>query len=73
MAQRELSIKTSTNIRQALYDPDTQTLTVHFLNGGSYTYSGVDEVKANGFETAESAGRYLHANIKGLHTHTKIG
>jgi hypothetical protein len=73
MAFRDIPIVLSSNIKAVLHDADTQELIVHFNNGGSYSYQGVSVEKADGFTQADSAGKYLHNNIKGQHVHTKIG
>jgi KTSC domain len=72
MAERQISIKESSNIQAVFHDPDTQVLRVIFKQGGEYSYEGVDSNKADAFATADSPGRYLHANIKGQHTHKKL-
>jgi len=71
MATRTLAIKQSANVKEAVYDPDSQTLTVK-LNGGTYSYSGVSEDKAVAFEQADSAGGFLHSQIKGQHEYSKV-
>lgn len=73
MAEREIPIRESTNLRSVVYDDDTQTLTVQFRNGGSYQYHGVSADTAEGFSTADSAGSYLHSYVKNLHEFNKIG
>jgi hypothetical protein len=73
MAEQILNLKESKNIHSASYDADTMTLTVRFHKGGSYSYSGVDEAKAQAFADADSHGSFLHANIKNQHIVTKIG
>ena len=73
MAFRDIPIATSTNIKSVQHDADTQQLVVSFFSGGTYSYEGVSAEKADGFSTADSAGKYLHANVKGQHLHSKIG
>jgi hypothetical protein len=52
-------------------DHNGDKLIVEFKNGGTYHYdapaSVFDEMKA-----APSAGKYLHANIKGKFNHAKV-
>lgn len=73
MAFIDISIPESANIQSVQHDPDTQTLRVTFKkNGAVYEYAGVDENKANGFSTAESAGRYLDSNVKNQHTYSRL-
>jgi hypothetical protein len=73
MALQDIPISSSTNIKSVQHDPDTLQLVVTFHNGGVYSYDGVDVDKAQGFSSAESAGKYLHNNVKGQHLHSKIG
>ena len=72
MAFVEIPIPASSNVKSVHFDADTQTLRVTFQSGGVYDYAGVDENKANGFSTAESAGRYLDSNIKRQHTYSRL-
>lgn len=72
MAEQALNLKPSANVKGATYDPDTQKLTVQ-LNGGTYVYDGVSADKAQAFADADSHGSFLHTQIKGQHTFTKIG
>lgn len=59
----------SSQIHSAEYDEDGQTMTVHFHSGGSYHYYGVPQEVFEGLRNAESAGKYLHANVKGVYRH----
>ena len=62
----------SSNIREIGHDADTNTLAVRFKNGGLYNYAGVDADKHTALMKADSVGAFIHANIKGVHKHTKI-
>ena len=74
MAKQEIPISESSNLKSPVfYDPDTQELTISFRSGGTYTYQGVDQNKADGFASAQSPGKYFYGFIKNQHTHTKIG
>lgn len=73
MAIKILDLKQSSNIKGANWDSDSLQLTVEFHNGGTYSYDSVSEDKALEFERADSPGRYLHANLKGQHQHSKVG
>jgi hypothetical protein len=55
----------STMMEEPAYDPATQTLTIHFKKGGSYTYPDFPAAAFEEFHSAESWGKYYHAN-KGL-------
>jgi hypothetical protein len=61
----------SSNIASADYDPDTQTLTIMFKSGGTYTYADVDEGVYTGLLAAPSPGRYFADRIKDVFTYTK--
>lgn len=62
---RDINIPDSSNIAAVRYDDDTQTLQVDFKNGGAtYEYANVPKDVAEGFESAPSAGKYFHANIR---------
>lgn len=57
------------------YDPRTQTLEVEFrgkTQNPLYQYAGVPLELAEGLVKAESAGAYLHANIKRQYVCTKV-
>ena len=54
----------SSTIDHSEYDPIKRTLVVKFISGGSYQYHDVPMAVANGLQTAKSAGKYFHANIK---------
>lgn len=54
----------SSNISAVGYDADSQVLEVEFTNGAVYSYSGVPPGEYEGFMSADSKGKYLHANIK---------
>lgn len=63
---------TSSNIESVGYDADSQTLAVKFKNGGTYHYAEVPKEKYEEMIAARSVGGYLHANVKGVHKHTKM-
>lgn len=56
----------SSALASASYDDETQSLTVTFTNGRSYTYDGVGEELFLGLRDAPSPGRYYFQNIKPL-------
>ncbi len=48
------------------YDPASRTLAVHFRNGTAmHHFRDVPPEVAAGLDSAESAGRYFNANIRG--------
>jgi len=73
MAERQLQISQSKQVKSAAYDEDTQTLAIEFFSGGTYHYHGVSGETALGLESADSPGSYLHLNVKGRHIYRKIG
>lgn len=62
----------SSNLAQVGYDTATSTLYVGFKHGGTYRYFGVPIEKYTGILEAESAGKYLNAEIKPHHGYEKI-
>ena len=62
----------SGNIAEIGHDSDTGTLEVLYKNGGLYRYAGVDADKHKALMAAPSLGSFMHANIKGVHKHTKV-
>jgi hypothetical protein len=73
MAFLPINFQQSSNIRGASYDSETLTLRIDFQHGGTYEYKQVPEDVVNEFSLAESAGKYLHAYIKGSYEHSKVG
>ena len=49
----------------------TNTLCVEYASGGCYHYHDVSAAQYAELAKAESAGKYLHANVKGKHKFTK--
>ncbi len=62
----------SSNISAIGYDPDSEVLEVEFTNGALYSYSGVSLGEYEGFISADSKGKYLHANIKGRYPYVRL-
>lgn len=54
----------SSNISSIGYDSDSQVLQIEFHDGSVYDYSGVPPDEHAGIMSADSKGKYLHANIK---------
>jgi len=61
----------SSNLYGSGYDADKKELYLQFHNGDIYTYSGVEEDVYDSLNRASSAGKYFHANIKGVYSFTK--
>jgi hypothetical protein len=68
MAPRKLDLATSSNVRDAAYDPDTQQLDCSFWSGSSGYYAQVPAQVAQEFERASSPGRFVHTYLKGTFT-----
>lgn len=62
----------SSQIKRFAYSAETQTLTVEFASGGAYEYSHVTPGEFDGMQHAESAGKFLHAQIKGKKPFKKV-
>jgi hypothetical protein len=62
----------STCVADESYDADRQVLTVSFVKGGTYEYSGVPASVAEGLTEAASQGRYMHAAVLGAFPYQKV-
>ena len=62
----------SSNIESVGYDQDTETLYVEFKNGSAYKYDNVPFWKFTELVDADSAGKYLNAEIKGQHEYSRL-
>lgn len=58
----------SSNIKTIGYDEATKTLEIEFTNSGVYQYKGVPKEIYEGFDKAESIGKYFYANVKSNRT-----
>lgn len=63
----------SSNVLSRAYDPATRRLEVTFKNGGTYAYENVPPEEFDKLDRAPSFGSHLHANIKGVFEHSKVG
>ncbi len=54
----------SSNLRSYDYDEESQTLSITFHSGRTYSYGSVPQSVAEGLGTADSPGRYFNSNIK---------
>ncbi len=68
----ERSPVTSSNIQSIGYDPESSILEVEFNDGSVYQYFAVPETEYEGLMNASSHGTYLHANIKGRYSYSKL-
>lgn len=55
----------SSMIRAASYDPESQELHLTFKKGAKWIYEGVPQSEADSFAGASSAGQYFLSSIKG--------
>jgi len=63
----------SSNIAAIEHNPETDTLTVQFRNGGIYEYSGVPRDVYEQFLGSGSKGAFLHRVIKPSFPATRVG
>lgn len=56
---------TSSSLRSADYDEDSEMLNLHFVNGRSYTFFKVPLNIYEGLRDARSPGQYFNQEIKG--------
>jgi len=56
-------IHDSSNILKTVYFPHRNKLFVHFVRGGTYSYTNINEKMYEEFETAESVGKFFQKNI----------
>lgn len=61
----KLSLKPSSHIVGAWYDPESRKLRVEYHHGGSHVYEGVPQDVATAFEDAESHGGFHNRHLKG--------
>ena len=64
---------TSSQVKAIGHDPATNTLTVQFHTGSTYTYDGVDAKTYDAMLNAKSIGKFLGAEIKGKYKYKKVG
>ena len=63
----------SSNLKEAIYNTETEDLTVTFNNGSIYVYNKVPWTKFTKFRLAESQGKHFNENIAKAHNYTKKG
>ena len=62
----------STVIRRFDYSPDSAELTVEFVTGRRYVYSGVPEVEVSALRSAFSKGVYFNKRIRDHYPYREI-
>lgn len=60
----------SSNIESIGYEDET--LQVHFVNGSTYQYFDVPAHIFDGLQAADSVGKYLATNVKGIYRYSKV-
>jgi hypothetical protein len=63
----------SSNLKEAIYNTETEDLTVTFNNGSIYVYNKVPWTKFTKFRLAESQGKHFNENIAKTHKYSKKG
>ena len=63
----------SSNLKEAIYNTETEDLTVTFNNGSIYVYNKVPWTKFSKFRLAESHGKHFNENIAKTHKYSKKG
>jgi hypothetical protein len=62
----------SSNISSVGFDTDTQTLEIEFTNGNIYQYFDVPFTIYEELMQAESKGRFLSSQIKGVYRYARL-
>lgn len=62
----------SSHLQHYDYDPESQTLTITFINGAVYQYPGVSFDDYNRLTQSAGGGTAFWAYIRGKYTATKI-
>ena len=67
-----MPVAQSSHLQNYEYDPDTQVLTIQFVNGSIYRYDGVPATEFYNMAQSGGAGTYFCAKIKNRYPTTKI-
>jgi len=62
----------SSNLKTVGYDVKSKTLEVEFKNGYIYQYFDVPKTIYNSMVNANSAGKYLISNVKGVYRYARL-
>lgn len=68
MPMPEMHSVSSSNISLVGYDAENETVYVTFVNGTTYSYSGVPEHEYENLKTASSVGSYLNRYFKNVYS-----
>lgn len=64
MTTQELSLRPSTVVQSAAYNPNAQELSVTLAGNRSYVYQNVPASTIEGLTSAESVGTYFNQNVR---------
>ena len=67
----EVSVQSS-NIKHAVFNTVTESLTITFNNGSIYEYDKVPWNKFTKFRMSESQGKYFNEHIGKVHKYKKV-
>ena len=62
----------STSLKSVGYEPATRTLEVEFQGGRVYRYFDVPPRRYRALLDAESAGRFLNTEVKGVYSYAPV-
>lgn len=62
----------SSDLAEVGYDAPTMTLEIAFHSGGVYQYFDVPESVYQALISADSVGRFFHANVRNSYRHARL-
>ena len=68
----EMTQVVSSNVAAIGYDHDENVLVVEFHGGATYRYQNVPENVYEGMKEAESIGKFLNSQVKGVYEYEKV-
>lgn len=67
-----MPVAQSSHLQHYEYDPNSQVLTIQFVNGSIYTYGNVPETEFHNMAQSGGAGTYFWMKIRDKYPTTKI-
>lgn len=67
-----MRIAQSSHLQSYQYDPNTETLTIQFVNGAVYQYAGVPITEFHNMAQSGGGGTYFWTKIRDKYPTTKI-
>lgn len=67
-----MPVAQSSHLQSYDYDPETQILTVEFVNGTIYQYAGVPQTEYWNLAQNGGSGTYFHSKIRNNYNFQKI-